>query len=150
MYKFVLCLVLVMLNGLVFGGSKVAQDKAKESQPSAEEPKIPQEAVDRKNPVKPTSEGLAAARRVYSYDCAMCHGADGDGKGEMAETMKLTMADWRDPSSPTSKKTDGELFYVISEGHGKMPGEKDRANEAMRWNLVNLVRSFSAKAGEKR
>jgi len=86
---------------------------------------------------------------VYSYDCAMCHGANGDGKGDLVDSMKLTLPDWRDPAS-VANKTDGELFYVITNGKGKMVPEKDRAAETMRWNLVNLVRSFSKKeAGEK-
>jgi len=63
--------------------------------------------------------------------------------------MKLTMHDWHDPAS-LAGKTDGELFYIISKGKGKMMGEGDRAPETMRWNLVNLVRSISKKeTGEK-
>jgi hypothetical protein len=42
-------------------------------------------------------------------------------------------------------KTDGELFYIITKGKGKMMGEGNRAPETMRWNLVNFVRSFSKK-----
>lgn len=148
MIKSALCAA-VMFCGLAVAFSSPAARQDKDPQATSAEPKIPQEAVDRKNPVKPTPEGLAGARRVYSYDCAMCHGAQGDGKGEMVETMKLTLPDWRDAASSTSKKTDGELFYVISEGRGKMPGEKDRANETTRWNMVNLVRSFAEKPGEK-
>lgn len=125
------------------------QDKPKDAQAGGSENKIPQEEIDKKNPVKPTPEGLAGARRMYSYDCAMCHGTSGDGKGDLAESMKLTLHDWRDPGS-IANMTDGELFYIISNGKGKMMSEKERASEAVRWNLVNLVRSFSAKgAAEK-
>jgi mono/diheme cytochrome c family protein len=99
----------------------------------------------KKNPVAPTSEGLAQARKLYGYDCAMCHGKDGDGKGELAAEMKLELHDWRDASS-IEKLTDGELFFIISNGKGKMlGGEGDRSPEKMRWNLVNLVRSFAKK-----
>lgn len=109
----------------------------------------PQEDIDKKNPVKPTPEGLAAARKVYGYDCEMCHGAKGDGKGDVVESMKLTMPDFRDPAV-LAGKTDGELFYIITKGNGKMMGEGDRVPQTMRWNLVNLVRSYSKKdAGEK-
>jgi mono/diheme cytochrome c family protein len=151
MLKTTFCLVLAAFCSFAaaVGSAPAEQDQAKDPQATGAEAKIPQEAIDRQNPVKPTSEGLAAARRIYSYDCAMCHGARGNGKGEMVETMKLTLPDWRDPASSTSKKTDGELFYITSEGWGKMPGEKDRANETLRWNLVNLVRSFATKPGEK-
>jgi mono/diheme cytochrome c family protein len=75
----------------------------------------------------------------------MCHGAGGDGKGDLAEEMKLKLKDWRDPDS-LAKMTDGELFYVVTNGRGKMAGgEGDRTSEEARWNLVNYVRSFAKK-----
>ncbi len=145
----VLGAVCVVSIGLARANQNAAQEKPKDSPSSAGEFKIPQEDIDKKNPVKPTPEGLAAARRFFGYDCAMCHGAKGDGKGDVVESMKLTMHDWHDPAS-LAGKTDGELFYIITKGKGKMMGEGDRAPETMRWNLVNLVRSISKKeTGEK-
>jgi len=145
----VLGAVFVVSLGLARANQNAAQEKPKDSQPSANEYKIPQEDIDKKNPVKPTPEGLAAARRVYGYDCAMCHGAKGDGKGDVVESMKLTMPDFRDPAL-LAGKADGELFYIITKGKGKMMGEGDRTPETMRWNLVNLVRSFAKKdTGDK-
>lgn len=120
------------------------QEKPKDSQAASDEYKITQEDIDKKNPVKPTPENLAAARKIYGYDCAMCHGAKGDGKGDIVESMKLTMHDWADPAS-LAGKTDGEIFYIITKGKGKMMGEGDRLPETMRWNLVNLVRSMPKK-----
>jgi len=50
--------------------------------------------------------------------------------------------DWRNTAN-ISKYTDGALFYIITNGRGKMVGgEGDRTKEEVRWNLVNLVRSF--------
>src|SRR5258708_11875785 len=62
------------------------QDKSKEA-PAAE-------AAGKKNPVKATVEVLAAAKKGFGYDCAMCHGEKTAGKGEMVESMKLVMRDW--------------------------------------------------------
>ena len=112
----------------------------------SDEYKISAEDVARKNPVKSSPEGLAEARKVYRYDCAMCHGEQGEGKGELVESMKLTMVDWRDPAV-LATKTDGELFYIITKGKGKMPGEGDRQPEKLRWSLVNFARSLSTKSG---
>jgi mono/diheme cytochrome c family protein len=98
--------------------------------------------------MKPTPEGLAEAKRFYGYHCAMCHGTDGDGKGDLAVQMKLELKDWRNPDT-LAKMTDGELFYIISNGRGKMTGgEGDRTKEETRWNLVILVRSFSKKPAQ--
>ena len=52
---------------------------------------------------------------MYGYHCAMCHGKDGDGKGDLAEQMKLNLKNWPNASS-ISKYTDGELFYVVTNG----------------------------------
>ncbi len=105
---------------------------------------IPPEAVNMTNPVKPTAEGKAHAAKMYGYDCAMCHGANGDGKGDLAVQQKLEMKDWSNPAA-LATKTDGELFYIIKNGEGAMPAEGDRAKDADLWNMVLLVRSFSKK-----
>jgi len=140
----VLGVVLVVSLGMARAKSNITQEKPKDSQAAADEYKIAQEDIDKKNPVKSSPEGLAAARKVYGYDCAMCHGTKGDGKGDIVDSMKLTMHDWADPAS-FAGKTDGEIFYIITKGKGKMMGEGDRVPETMRWNLVNLVRSYSKK-----
>jgi len=144
----VLGVVVVMSLGLARAKQSAAQEKPKDSQATSNEYKISQEDIDKKNPVKATPEGLAAARKIYGYDCAMCHGLKGDGKGDIVDSMKLTMHDWRAPAS-LEGKTDGELFYIITKGKGKMIGEGDRVSETVRWNMVSLVRSYSKKdAGE--
>jgi hypothetical protein len=120
------------------------QEKPKDSQAAADDYKISQADIDKKNPVKPSPEGLAAARKIYGYDCAMCHGDKGNGKGDVVESMKLTMHDWREPAT-LEGKTDGEIFYIITKGKGRMMGEGDRVSETVRWSLVNLVRSYSKK-----
>jgi hypothetical protein len=76
----------------------------------------------------------------------MGHGKDGDGKGDLATDMKLQLKDWRDTST-ISHYSDGELFYIITNGKGKMVGgEGHRTKEKVRWNLVNLVHSFGQKS----
>jgi mono/diheme cytochrome c family protein len=124
-----------------------ARQGAAQEKPSSTEPTMTPEDAAKKNPINPTPEGLAEARKLYGYHCAMCHGKDGDGKGELATEMKLELHDWRDAST-IEKMTDGELFFIISNGKGKMlGGEGDRTPEKIRWNLVNVVRSFGKKGG---
>jgi len=138
----------VLILGLAAGFSTgFAQPKRVMSQaPQVAEAPIPAEDAAKKNPVKPTSEGMAQAKKLFGYHCAMCHGKDGDGKGDLAADMKLELKDWRDPNS-LGKMTDGELFYIITNGRGKMAGgEGDRTKEQVRWNLVNVVRAFAKKA----
>lgn len=136
--------VLLASFGISYANPKITQDK-----PGSAEPTMTPEDAAKKNPVTPTPEGLADARKFFGYSCAMCHGKTGDGKGDLAIEMKLELHDWRDASS-IEKMTDGELFWIITNGKGKMPNQGDRSPEKQRWNLVNLVRSFGKKgAGDK-
>ena len=139
-----LCALLLIAAGTLATRSAFTQDK-----PAAAESKMTPEDAAKKNPVASTAEGLAEARKFYGYDCAMCHGKDGDGKGDLVADMKLEMRDWRDAST-IEKMTDGELFWIITNGKGKMVGEGDRTPEKMRWNMVNLVRSFGKKGGAEK
>ncbi len=74
----------------------------------------------------------------------MCHGSDGDGKGDLAVDMKLKLLDYRDPAA-LRVRSDGELFYIIKNGVGEMPSEGDRAKTDEIWNLVIYIRSFAKK-----
>ncbi len=126
--------------------SSARQEKPKEPPAPPGEFKIPPEEAKRTNPTKATAASLAEARRFYGYDCAMCHGKDGDGKGDLAEQMKMQMRDLRDPAT-TEKMTDGELFYILTKGNDQMPGEGTRLSDDRKWQLVNLVRAFAKKEG---
>lgn len=104
----------------------------------------PAAAMPQSNPVKPTPESQAHAKQTYSIDCAMCHGENGNGKGDLVGDMGLTLKDLRDPAT-LAGKTDGEIYTIIHDGKGKMPSEGDRVKPNDVWNLVILVRSFAKK-----
>jgi mono/diheme cytochrome c family protein len=103
---------------------------------------IPVEAARQPNPVKSSPESLARAKKWWTLDCAMCHGSAGDGKGSLAADMKLKIADFTDPNT-LKDRTDGELFYIIKNGHQDMPPEGDRIKPEENWDLVNYVRSLA-------
>lgn len=96
------------------------------------------------NPLKATPETLARGRKMYTYDCAMCHGAKGDGKGEMVDDMKLTLKDYTDPAA-LKDVSDGQMYVIIRDGKGQMTGEGARAKPDDIWSMVVLVRSFAKK-----
>ena len=49
---------------------------------------IPSEYKGLVNQIPLTKENLAAGARLYEDNCAACHGAKGDGRGEAAEGLK--------------------------------------------------------------
>jgi mono/diheme cytochrome c family protein len=104
----------------------------------------PGATADQDNPVKPTPESLAKAKKLYGYDCAMCHGETGDGKGDLASDFKNKPRDYTDPAS-LKEFTDAQLFTIIKDGKGDMPPEGKRAKPDDLWSLVNYIRSLSKK-----
>ena len=105
---------------------------------------VPADAKAMVNPVKATPTSLAQAKKMYGYDCAICHGEKGDGKGEIAADQKPPLKDWTDPAA-LKDVTDGEIFYYIKNGKGNMTGEGARLKDDDVWNMVILVRSYAKK-----
>lgn len=71
-----------------------------------------------------TWDKVHAGEDVYDSLCVSCHGVYGRGDGPMASALP---APPRDLSSPPyqSQANDEDLFRIISEGKGAMPGAKD-------------------------
>lgn len=103
---------------------------------------VPVKAAREPNPVKSTPESIAEGKKIYGYDCAQCHGATGDGKTDVAKDLKIP--DLTDPAL-LKARTDGELFYILKNGHYNMPPEGDRVKAEQLWDLVNYVRSLARK-----
>jgi mono/diheme cytochrome c family protein len=103
----------------------------------------PESHANATNPVKPTADSQAKAKSLYSIDCSMCHGDNGNGQSDLAKSMGLTMTDFTDPKS-LANLPDGQLFDVIRNGKDKMPPEAaGRANDTMVWNLILYIRGMS-------
>jgi mono/diheme cytochrome c family protein len=97
------------------------------------------------NPLRATTENLAAGKRLYEQSCAMCHGVSGLGDGVAGRTLdpppsNLTMAvRWRFAS-------DAYLYWAIADGGAPigtaMPPFKDVLNPEQIWKLITYLRSF--------
>ncbi len=102
-----------------------------------------QTAPAAKNQGKSNTQAMEKAKGVYNMDCALCHGANGDGKTDIAKDMGLTLVDWTDPKT-LSDRLDQELFNIIRDGKGKMPAEeKGRATDEEVKNLIVFIRGLS-------
>jgi mono/diheme cytochrome c family protein len=134
----------LILSALVLSGASAPSQTPQQpaSAPPAAVATIPAEAVNQVNPIKANAESLARAKKIYGYECAMCHGDDGAGAGDLSKNMKAKMGDFRDPTT-LKAHTDGELFYIIKNGKGEMEGEGARVKPDDTWSLVNYLRSLS-------
>jgi mono/diheme cytochrome c family protein len=121
------------------------QESKQEQKPPATPSKgivIPPEEAKVANPVKPTPESIAEGKSRYQFECASCHGVNGDGKGKLGVSMELNLPDFRDPEAMKSV-TDGGLYYAIAKGHNPMLYEAARNNPTQVWDLVNYIRSLA-------
>jgi len=96
------------------------------------------------NPAKATPTSLAAGKKAYGLDCAMCHGLSGAGDGDLAADMKLKLKDYRDPET-LKGMTDGEIYTIIEKGKGQMSGEEGRMKPNQIWDVVNYLKSLAKK-----
>jgi len=145
------------LIGLLVFGLSVGMFWAQEEKPPEEAPPgsasqphtltITPEQKARKNPLRFTAVSVGRGKKLFTTQCAMCHGETGDGKGELVEEMKITTPDFTEPGALTNR-TDGELFAILEVGVGVMPDQK-RMVENQKWHLVNFLRSLSGKPPEK-
>ena len=102
---------------------------------------IPKAAKEMRNPTAGSPEAIENGKLMYASQCALCHGTQGDGTGDLAITLKYRMPD---PSSTAVQRarTDGEWFYILTQGHGKMMGEGQRLKEKTRWEIVSYMRTL--------
>jgi cytochrome c5 len=93
---------------------------------------------------KASPDQLAKAKKVYNLDCALCHGATGDGKTDIAKDMQLTLDDWTDPKT-LATQSDAALIDIIRKGKGKMPPEDTgRATNDEVKGLVLYIRKLAS------
>ncbi len=109
---------------------------------------ISSEDAARKNPVRFTEISVERGKKLYLTQCAMCHGKNGDGKGEVVEELKISPPDLTKPET-LKTRTDGELFAIITSGSNVMPGQEKRMTERHKWHLVNYLRTLGGKIPEK-
>ncbi len=95
---------------------------------------------------------LDRGREVYEANCAMCHGARGDGNGMASHHFRTRPQDFRAGrfkfrSTPSgSPPLDEDLFRTITQGVGRtgmIP--QIHLNEADRWAVVFYLKTFSAR-----
>jgi mono/diheme cytochrome c family protein len=139
---FLMLIVLALPLGLGLSLSQEAEAPEGEEPPEVEKPLvIPDHAKQRKNPYPGNQRSIENGKQIYQTQCTMCHGVTGDGKGDLVERLGLKVPDFTDPAMQ-KKRTDGELFFILTNGHKDMPGEGARFSEDWRWDLVNYIRSL--------
>ncbi len=89
------------------------------------------------NPMPADAESLARGERLYLANCASCHGAGGDGDGQVR-----VIPDAGSLRAVLPHTTDAELAYRIRSGLAgtSMPAFAATLTESEQWDLVNYLR----------
>ncbi|MEK7412941.1 MAG: cytochrome c [Planctomycetota bacterium] len=95
-------------------------------------------ALQLTNPIAPTTAVLKRGQQDFLIFCAACHGRDGNAvNGYIAKQFSgipsLNIAG-------TLKKSDGELYHVISTGRGRMMHFRAQLPSERRWGVVNFLK----------
>ena len=100
----------------------------------------PAGAKELKNPKPITEGGMMEAREHFVKHCSDCHGLDGRGNTVFGRNMYPKVPDLTD--SQTQQLTDGELFYIISNGvrFTGMPAFGGEDSPESIWALVAFIR----------
>jgi cytochrome c5 len=102
----------------------------------------PQEGTAAKG-AKAANTAATRAKEIYNFDCAICHGPNGNGKTDLARDMQLSLTDFTDPKT-FEGKTDDQLFDFLRKGKDKMPPEDPgRAKNDELKALIQYIRTFS-------
>lgn len=99
---------------------------------------IPAEAKNKTAPFLFTPETVKSGEQIYQTNCKSCHGDP--GKGNYAKLVPIP----KDPATAEyQKNTDGDMFYILSNGRGLMPNFSNILNEEQRWQVISFIRSLN-------
>ncbi len=143
--KTLLAMGLCAASGLMSVPAFAAEDVSKHGQ---DEWKAPPLAARKANPVPSDEKAIGLGKTLYAAGCLACHGEKGKGDGPAAPALerdgkKILPGNLSDPK--VWQRTDGELFWKISEGKSPMPAFAESFSEEQRWQIVNYIRTLAPK-----
>lgn len=97
---------------------------------------VPMDARNLQNPVSKNSTTNEHAARLWGAHCQKCHGVKGAGDG----TVQQVSYDLR---TIVVRLTDGELYWKITHGVGKMPSFAGPLTDEERWLVINHMRNLA-------
>jgi mono/diheme cytochrome c family protein len=124
--------------------AKPADEKPAAEEKPAADAKPSSDSAKSANPVKTSPTSIASGKKKYGQDCAMCHGKEGAGDGDLAEDMHLKLKDFREAEA-LKDLSDADIYKIINNGKGKMMGEEGRLKPDEIWDVVIFVRTLSKK-----
>jgi mono/diheme cytochrome c family protein len=91
--------------------------------------------VNLKSPLTEDEKDLEKGKELYAIYCSVCHGAKGDGKGNLVKREKfLGVPDYKD-----RELTEGGIYHVITYGLNAMGSHANQLTQHERWLVTDYV-----------
>jgi mono/diheme cytochrome c family protein len=103
---------------------------------------VPAEARNLRNPLVKNAITDSRGAGIYAAHCRQCHGTAGAGDGSeqrVGYDLRLIVA----------KLTDGELYWKITHGVGKMPSFAGPLTDEERWLAINHLRNLASERDKR-
>jgi mono/diheme cytochrome c family protein len=99
----------------------------------------PASSAGRENPYQ-GDRNMQAGQKLYTQQCAVCHGSHGEGTGNIAALAH----------GPAQTAKPGEIFWYITRGDvaNGMPSWASLA-ERQRWQIVSYIKAMPTAAGAR-
>lgn len=82
-----------------------------------------------------SSKDSAKGKELYDIYCAICHGANGNGKGKLVENEKFLGV----PSYADREISVGSIFHVVTYGLNSMGSHSSQLTPHERWLISDYV-----------
>ncbi len=110
----------------------------------------PTPAYQKKNPLPITIANIDAGKRIWTRECAVCHGDEGKGQGVYRQGIEPVPPNFDNPAN-YDPYIDADYFWRVSEGvpWTAMPTWKKVYTAQQRWQLVTYIRTMFTQTDKK-
>ena len=93
-----------------------------------------------KSPLDSLSINQDKAKELYTIYCGICHGDNGDGKGNLVVKEKFLGV----PSYKDREITEGSIYHVVTYGLNSMGSHANQLSQEERWIVADYVLKLKA------
>ncbi|MBV8377493.1 MAG: cytochrome c [Verrucomicrobia bacterium] len=91
-------------------------------------------------PLPVTAQLLRRGQKEFTINCAVCHGATGQGNGITSKYGLLGIANYH--QDKYRQMADGQIFNTITHGYNTMMAYGDKVTVKDRWAIIAYIRAL--------
>ncbi len=91
-------------------------------------------------PLPVTAELMRRGQKEFTIDCAVCHGATGQGNGITSKYGLIGIANYH--QDKYRQMADGQIFNTITHGFNTMMAYGDKVTVKDRWAIIAYIRAL--------